>query len=231
VKKIAICQSNYIPWKGYFDMIAAVDEFILFDEMQYTRRDWRNRNQIKTPQGVQWLTVPVKVKGKYYQKIRDTEIDGADWAADHWKALVQNYRRAKCFDEIAAWLEPLYLEVQYSHLSPLNRHFIEAVCIYLGVATKISNSLEYAMVDGRTERLAGLCAQAGANEYISGPAARDYIEEAVFAERGIKLTWFDYTGYPEYQQLWGEFTHGVTILDLLFNCGKDACRYMRYVRS
>lgn len=86
------------------------------------------------------------------------------------------------------------------------------------------------MTEGRSERLANLCTSAGGSEYISGPAARDYIEEATFAERGIKLTWFGYTGYPEYSQIWGEFTHGVTILDLLFNCGKDAHRYMRYVR-
>src|SRR5438445_12879187 len=125
MKKIAIVQSNYIPWKGYFDMIAAVDEFILYDDMQYTRRDWRNRNQIKTPQGVQWLTVPVLAKGKYHQKIKDTEIDGAAWAADHWKALVQNYRRAPCFQEISAWLEPLYLGESYVMLSQLNRRFIE----------------------------------------------------------------------------------------------------------
>lgn len=86
-KKVAIVQSNYIPWKGYFDMIAAVDEFILYDDMQYTRRDWRNRNQIKTPQGVQWLTVPVKVKGKYHQTIRETEIDGTEWAESNEKLL------------------------------------------------------------------------------------------------------------------------------------------------
>lgn len=231
MKKVAIVQSNYIPWKGYFDMIAAVDEFILFDDMQYTRRDWRNRNQIKTPQGLLWLTVPVKVKGKYFQKIRETEIDGADWAAGHWKALYQNYSRAPYFAEIAAWLEPLYLNEHYTNLSPLNRRFIEAVCSYLGIPTKLSNSWDYVMIDGRTERLADLCAQAGGTEYVSGPAAKDYIEEVVFAERGIKLTWFDYAGYPEYPQLWGEFTHGVSILDLLFSCGKDAHRYMRYVSS
>jgi WbqC-like protein family len=104
MKKVAILQSNYIPWKGYFDMIASIDEFILYDDMQYTRRDWRNRNQIKTPQkGLQWLTVPVQAKGKYHQKIKDTEIDGADWALIHWKALVQNYHRAPYFDKIATW--------------------------------------------------------------------------------------------------------------------------------
>jgi hypothetical protein len=229
MKKIAILQSNYIPWKGYFDMIAAVDEFILYDDMQYTRRDWRNRNQIKTPNGVQWLTVPVQVKGKYHQKIKDTEIDGTDWVVVHWKALVQNYSRAPYFGEISTWLEPLYHSSLYTHLSDLNRRFIEAICNYLGINTVISNSWDYTMLEGKTERLADLCVQAGGTEYISGPAARDYIEENIFTERGIKLTWFDYSGYPEYPQLWGEFNHGVTILDLLFNCGKDALQYMRFV--
>lgn len=230
MKKVAIVQSNYIPWKWYFDLIAAVDEFILYDDMQYTRRDWRNRNQIKTPQGVQWLTVPVLVKGKYHQKIREAEIDGTDWAAVHWKALVQNYRRAPCFGEIASWVEPLYLGESYSHISQLNRRFVEAICRYLGISTAITNSWDYRLEDGKTERLAGLCLQAGANEYISGPAAKDYVNEQVFRAMGISVTWFDYVGYPDYPQLWGAFTHGVTILDLLFNCGKDAARYMRYVR-
>nr|WP_277425112.1 WbqC family protein [Pseudomonas chlororaphis] len=222
-------QSNYIPWKGYFDMIASVDEFILYDDMQYTRRDWRNRNQIKTPQGVQWLTVPVLVKGKYHQKIRETEIDGAEWAAAHWKSLVQNYSRAPHFHEISKWLEPLYLNNSYTHISELNQRFIQAICDYLEIKTIISNSWDYVQVDGKTERLAGLCAQAGGMEYISGPAARNYIDEKVFETMNIKLTWFDYAGYPEYPQLWGEFTHGVTILDLLFNCGKDSHRQMRHI--
>lgn len=229
MRKIAISQSNYIPWKGYFDMIAAVDEFILYDDMQYTRRDWRNRNQIKTPQGVQWLTVPVQVKGKYDQRIKDTVIDDADWAVTHWKALAQNYRRAPYFHEVAAWLEPLYTE-SYTHISQLNRRFIEVICHFLGIETVISNSWDYILLDGKTERLADLCKQVGGTEYISGPSAKDYVEESIFTAMNIKLTWFDYAGYPEYPQLWGEFTHGVTILDLLFNCGKDAHRYMRYVR-
>ena len=210
-------------------MIAAVDEFILYDDMQYTRRDWRNRNQIKTPQGVQWITVPVKVKGKYNQTIRETEIDGTDWAEAHWKSIAQNYRKAPYYEEIAAIFEPLYRQRQYTHLSALNRELIEAVCAYLGITTRISNSWDYQLIEGKTERLADLCAQAGGTEYISGPAAKDYIEDDFFAERGIKLGWFSYAGYPEYPQLWGDFTHGVTILDLLFNCGKDAPNFMKYV--
>ena len=229
MKKVAILQSNYIPWKGYFDMVAAVDEFILYDDMQYTRRDWRNRNQIKTPQGIQWLTVPVLVKGKYHQKIYETEIDGVDWARAHWKAFAQNYRRAACYEEIASWLEPLYVDGKYSNISQLNRVFIEAVCSYLKIKTIIKESRDYSLSEGRNERLADICLQAGGSEYISGPSAKGYVDEEVFAEKGIKLTWFDYNCYPEYPQCWRGFAHGVTIFDLLFNCGQDAPNYMKHV--
>lgn len=231
VKKVAILQSNYIPWKGYFDLIATVDEFIVYDDMQYTRRDWRNRNQIKTPQGVQWLTVPVQVKGKYHQKIRETLIDGAEWGPVHWRTLVSNYRAARHFEQIAEWLAPIYLHESHSYLSTLNRRLIEAVCAYTEIETKLSNSWDYALIEGKTERLADLCAQAGATEYVSGPAAKGYLDEQVFADRGIRVTWFDYAGYPEYPQLWGgEFVHGVSILDLLFNCGREAPRYLERQR-
>ena len=229
MKKVAIVQSNYIPWKGYFDLIAAVDEFILYDDVQYTRRDWRNRNNIKTPHGIQWLTVPVLAKGRYHQKIRDTEIEETDWATAHWRAFVQNYRRAAHFSEIASWLRPLYLEENYSHLSQLNYLFIAAICDYLGIKTSISSSSRYTLRHGKTERLADLCAQAGGTHYISGPAGKAYIDENVFKDSGIKLTWFDYSEYSEYPQLWGEFSHNVTILDLLFNCGKDSSRYMKCI--
>jgi len=228
MKRLAIIQSNYIPWKGYFDLIAAVDECILYDDMQYTRRDWRNRNKIKTPHGLHWLTVPVNVKGKYDQKIRDTEIADPSWVADHWKTLTLNYRRADHFEEIADYFGPLYKET-YQNLSALNRRFIEAVNAYLGIGTKLSNSWDYLIIDGKTERLVDLCIQAGATEYVSGPAAKSYIDEKIFTQAGIALTWFDYSGYAEYPQLWGNFEHGVSILDLLFNCGREAPRYMRYV--
>lgn len=227
MKKVAILQSNYIPWKGYFDIIASVDEFIIYDDMQYTRRDWRNRNLIKTPLGVQWLTVPVKVKGKYEQKIKDTLIDGSTWAQAHWMALSLNYRRATFFQEIATWLEPLYIDKSYTHISQLNRTFIEAICNYLGIKTIITNSWEYSLIEGKTELLVDICRQTSGTEYISGPSAKTYIEESIFSNFNIKLTWFDYSTYQKYPQLWGEFIHGVTVLDLLFNTGKDARLYIK----
>lgn len=229
-KKVAILQSNYIPWKGYFDMIASVDEFILYDDMQYTRRDWRNRNKIKTPQGLKWLTIPVDVKGKYHQKIRETRIQNRGWWSEHWKSIEQNYRRAEYFPEIADWLYPIYVSAgEYEYLSQVNRLFIEKVCAYLDIKTKITNSWDYQLVDGKSERLADLCRQAGGEEYVSGPAAKDYIDDDVFSGMGIELSWFDYSGYMPYTQLWGEFEHGVTILDLMFNCGKSSTDYMKYV--
>lgn len=228
-KKIAILQSNYIPWKGYFDMIAAVDEFIIYDDVQFTKNDWRNRNKIKAQNGLQWLSIPV---GQDISRlIREVGLKDKRWQAKHWATICHSYKRSSHFDAIASKLEPLYLQREYTHLSQVNRVLIEFVCDQLGIKTKISDSRDYLLIGGQTERLVNLCKQAGAAEYISGPSARNYLDEALFVERGINLTWFDYFGYPEYPQLWGEFTHGVTILDLLFNCGKDAHRYMRHVRS
>jgi hypothetical protein len=230
-KKVAILQSNYIPWKGYFDIISAVDEFILFDDMQYTRRDWRNRNKIKTSQGLQWLTVPVEVKGKYHQSIRETLAVGKQWRDVHWKALKLNYSRSAHFFEISAWLEPLYMDSEEVSLSKMNRSFLEAICKYLGISTRITNSWDYTVVGGKTERLISLCKQSGAKEYISGPAARSYIEPKLFEESQIALSWFDYSSYREYPQQWGAFVHGVTILDLLFNCGPQSAQFMKCVQS
>lgn len=228
-KKVAVVQSNYIPWKGYFDLIAAVDEFVLYDDMQYTRRDWRNRNRIKTPQGLQWLTVPVKVRGKYLQAIKDTEIDGEAWATAHWKALSINYRKAPYFEEVAAFVEPLYRAGNYETLSRLNERFIRAICSYLGIGTTITRSSDYELVEGKSERLADIVRQAGGSIYVSGPAAKAYLEDEPFRERSLSITWFAYPTYPEYPQLWGGFEHAVTVLDLMFNCGASSVGYMRDV--
>lgn len=228
MKRVAISQSNYIPWKGYFDLVASADEFIIFDDAQYTRRDWRNRNQIKTPRGIQWITVPVLAKGSYHRKIREIKIDGSGWAAGHWKSLTLNYGRSPHFSEIASWLEPVYLAQNYQTLSQVNRNFIEAICNYLSIETIIRNSTDYTLSGGKSERLADLCLQSGATAYISGPAAKAYLEEEAFSNRGIKVEWFNYSGYPVYPQLWGDFAHHVTILDLLFNCGKASPRFMKF---
>ncbi len=226
-KRIAVLQSNYIPWKGYFDLVGAVDEFILYDDMQYTKNDWRNRNRIKTPAGTEWLTVPVG--SDINRRIRDVELPlNSPWPKKHWKTLVQNYRKAPCFEEVASLVEPLYRQESFTRLSTLNRAFIEVICSYLGIATRLSNSWDYRLSGEKTERLVSLCLQAGAEEYLTGPSAKGYLDEALFEERGIRVTWFDYGGYPPYPQLWGDFVHEVSVIDLLFNCGREAPRYMKF---
>ena len=227
MKKVAVVQSNYIPWKGYFDLINSVDEFILFDEVQYTRRDWRNRNLIKTPRGLAWLTIPVAAKGHFHQKICDTQVSERGWGAKHWSSLARNYANAPHFELYRDVFEPLYRRDE-PFLSVVNHAFLSAICGILGIATRISWSMDYTpLKEGKTERLVDLCRQAGASEYLSGPMARDYIDPALFDAAGIGLSFFDYAGYPEYPQSFGKFEHGVTILDLLFNLGPQAPRYMK----
>jgi hypothetical protein len=226
-RKVAIVQSNYIPWKGYFDLINSVDEFILFDDMQYTRRDWRNRNKIKTAQGLMWLTIPVDVKGKYFQKIKDTKINDVEWQQHHWKAIIHNYSRAPYFHKYKDFFEDLYLNCHDVFLSQVNFRFIEAICRILGIKTKLSWSMDYEIVDGKTERLVKLCKQAGATEYLSGLAAKDYIDSKLFDDENIKLNYADYSGYPEYHQLFQPFEHTVSIIDMIFNQGTNTTKYLK----
>lgn len=228
-KRVAILQSNYIPWKGYFDLINMVDEFILYDDMQYTRRDWRNRNKIRTREGSTWLTIPVEVKGKYFQAIKETKVSDPGWGKSHWASIRHNYAKAPHFAEYRELFEDLYLGQAAAEplLSDVNHRFITAICGALGISTPITWSMDYAIVDGKTERLVDLCRQAGATEYISGPAAKDYIVEDLFREAGIGLSWMDYSGYPEYPQMFEPFDHYVSVIDLIFNCGPAAQRYMK----
>lgn len=227
-KRVAIVQSNYVPWKGYFDLINLVDEFILFDDRQYTRRDWRNRNRVKTAQGVVWLTIPVDVKGRYEQRIDETRIADPAWAERHWSTLEHAYGAAAAFDELAPRVRATYEAVTDEPLlSAVNRAFIELVCDLLGIATTLRWSTEYGAAGAKTERLVELCVQAGATSYLSGPAARAYIDESMFTAAGVALEYMDYSGYPEYPQLHPPFEHAVTILDLIFNVGAEAPRYLK----
>lgn len=227
MKKIAISQSNYIPWKGYFDLINSVDEFVLYDDMQYTKRDWRNRNKIKTPAGLQWLTIPVEVKGKYFQKISETKISEQNWNAEHWKAIKHNYSKAPCFKQFAPVFEELYMTASESYLSQINYKFIQAICSILNIATPIFFSSKYDLRGDKSERLLNICLDASASVYYSGPAAKDYLDTALFEANHIEVVWFDYSGYKEYPQLYPPFEHSVSVLDLILNVGDEADKFMK----
>jgi hypothetical protein len=230
--RLAAVQSSYIPWKGYFDLIAQVDEFVFLDEVQYTRRDWRNRNRIKVDGQLRWLTIPVEVKGRYHQRIDETRIADHAWAGEHLATLVHAYRRAPHFDETAALLEPLYRRhAETDLLSEVNTSFVAAICEHLGISTRLSRSTDYRTGAERSRRLLDLCVAVGADEYLSGPAARDYLDVAAFEAAGVAVRWADYSGYPEYRQLGGAFEHGVSIVDLLFNTGPTARDHMKGIRG
>jgi len=226
MKRVAILQSSYVPWKGYFDLIRQVDEFILYDDAQFTRRDWRNRNQIKTKDGLLWLTIPVQVKGRFTQSVKDVTISDAAWGEKHFKTIAAAYARAPYFREYRELVEELYRGSTSSRLSEVNRRFIDAFARLLGVRTKITWSMDYVLPEGRVERLVALCQQAGADAYLSGPAAKDYIDPKPFADAGIDLSYIDYSGYPEYPQLYPPFTHHVSCLDLIFSVGPAAREYL-----
>ena len=227
MKKVAILQSNYIPWKGYFDLIGCVDEFVILDSVQYTKRDWRNRNRIKTANSLLWLTVPVLSKGKYKQLIKDVELLGDDWQYKHWKSIEVSYRKSKYFDEVSNFLKPLYLDNEFKLLTDLNTKFIVEISDFLNLKTKIKKSTNFFASKDKNQRLIDILKELNADIYFSGPSAKSYINEEEFKQNDIQIYWMNYCDYPIYDQLWGEFVHEVSIIDLLFNCGKSSIKYMK----
>jgi len=227
MKRVAIIQSNYVPWKGYFDFINMVDHFVLYDDVQYTSYGWRNRNLLKTPKGTQWITIPVVHKG-LAQKIEDVRIAGGFWRKKHWRTIVQNYSKAKYFEAYKEFFEELYMGGKEEFLSEVNYRFLKAICDLLGTKTEFSWSRDYELAAGRIERVVDLCKQLGATDFLCGPTAKPYIEEPLWEAAGIKVEWMDYSGYPEYGQLYcPPFIHEVSIIDLIMNEGAEgAKRYM-----
>jgi hypothetical protein len=225
-KRVAVLQSAYIPWKGYFDLVGFVDEFILYDDVSLSKGDWRNRNRLRTPAGTAWLTIPIETKGRSSQLISDTRVAYAGWATKHWRTIHHNYARARHFDETAGPLADLYRQLADEPLlSRINEILLREICQRLSIPTRITASRTYERVGDRVERLIRICEQAEATEYLSGPAARTYLDEARFAQRGITVLWMDYSGYPAYRQLYAPpCIHEVTIIDLLVNEGWAGAR-------
>ena len=225
---VVILQPSYIPWRGYFDQIRRADLFIFYDDVQYDKHGWRNRNQIKTAQGKQWLTIPVHSKGVTEGiPIKDVRIDWSKpWSKNHLKALTFAYKKAPYFNEYLPLLEDFFSR----HNECLADFTIETTVSLsreMGIATtRFLRSSELPGIDGvKTDRLIQILKQVGAKRYISGPSAREYIESEKFDEAGISLEYIEYN-YPEYPQLYPPFDSYVTILDLLFMTGKDAIKYI-----
>lgn len=225
-KRVFIAQSNYIPWKGYFDAINQADAFILLDEVQYTKNDWRNRNRIVTRQGVRWITIPVFVEC-LEQTINQTRASSPVWARKHWGTLQANYAKAPYFAEYSERFRTLYGHLDEKFLSKINERFIHEINAILNIETPITRCEELGMIEGQNERLIDLCSKVGGDIYLSGPAAKAYLDVPMFADAGIRVEWLDYSGYPEYAQLHDGFDHAVSVLDLLFNTGPQAKEFMK----
>lgn len=225
MKTVVVLQSNYIPWKGYFDLIHDADLFIFHDDLQYTKNDWRNRNKIKTSKGAEWITIPVGTDE--HRLICEVAIKDAAWQVKHWNLFKHHYGKCPYFTRYQPFFEHVYRGQHWTNLSDMNQYLIRAISNdLLHLNKEFHDSREYKLSGQKLERLLELVTKAGAKRYVSGPAAKDYIEPSRFAEAGIELAWKDYSGYPEYPQRYPPFEHGVSILDLLFNVGPDAPWYI-----
>ncbi len=220
-KHVAITQSNYIPWKGYFDIIHDVDIFVFYDNVQYTKNDWRNRNKVKGPTGAQWLTVPVG--DKLHRLICEVDIKDARWQIKHWKTINQLYGGTPYFRLFRPFLEHFYLERKWTNLSDLNHYLTKTIAQdFLGIRASFLQSSDLPKQGVKQEAVISMLKALNADQYVSGPAGRAYLMPDEFEQEGIQLVWKDYSGYPEYPQIHPPFDHHVTILDLLFHTGNDA---------
>lgn len=221
-KKVVILQSNYIPWKGYFDLINDADIFVYYDEVQYTKNDWRNRNKIYSVNGEQWLTIPI-AKESVKLKISDVKIIDPSWQALHHKSIYYAYKKAPFFSQVESLINEVYLEKEWFSLVELNRYLIENISNMMGIQTRFVDSKKFDLSGERVDRLINILIQLGATQYISGPAAKGYLSDSehLFEKNGIKLIYKDYSGYPSYKQMRKPFVPSVSILDLLVNVKLD----------
>jgi hypothetical protein len=223
--KVGIIQSNFLPWRGYFDFIREVDLFILHDDLQYTKGDWRNRNRIKTPRGPEWITVPVNYKHTS-QLIEETKIDySTPWAQKMLNRIKESYHRAPYFDEYFSELSERLMEPAAS-ISDLNLRLIQWACRRLEIDTPIRFSREFHPQGTKTERLIGILKQVKATTYLSGPAAQAYLVPELFDREGIKLEYKIYN-YADYYQFYEPFDPYVSIVDLFFMTGDQAKIYLQ----
>ena len=225
---VVILQPSYIPWRGYFDQIAKADIFVFYDDVQYDKHGWRNRNRIKNHQGGQWLTIPVHSKGVVNDNIPINAVEIAwatPWNERHLRAIQQAYAKAPFYRQYASWLEEVYsrrVEKLADFTIPLTIELAQK----LGIShTQFMRSSQLKVSGQKTDRLIEILTQLGATHYISGPSARSYIELDKFEAAGIMLEYMDYN-YPEYPQLYPPFDPYVSILDLLLMTGPEALSYI-----
>jgi len=221
---VAAHQPNYLPWAGYFYKMARCDVFVFLDSVQYSRTSYTARCSIKQSDGrASWLSVPVLKKGRYFQNVNEVAIDNQKpWQSEHLKTLESCYSRAPHFKEFA-WLPELVCRQKWDNLSQLNRAVIIKLAGQMGLKTKFANLSELGVKGKSTEMLVSLCNALKADEYLSGSGGKNYLDQELFLQAGIDLKYTEYQPQP-YPQLWGEFVPGLSVVDLLFNGGREATR-------
>lgn len=226
--KCVILQPSYIPWRGFFDQIRQADLFVFYDDVQYDKHGWRNRNQIKTPSGKQWLTIPVSAKGAVTDHVAINDVPivwNKAWNKEHLKTLRQHYGKAPHFKQFEPLLEEFYAR-RDERLADFTIDFTIALARALHIEhTQFLRSSTLGITGTKTDRLVAILKVIGADHYISGPSAKDYLEEDKLADAGIALEYVKYD-YPEYPQLFPPYDPAVSILDLLFMTGDRALTYM-----
>jgi len=221
--KLVIMQPSYLPWLGYFDLILHADLFLVYDNVQFDKDGWRNRNRIKTPNGLQWLTVPVLTKGLNKPTNREILISNREpWPKKHLLSLRMNYSKAACFEEVFPLMESI-LNQPWERLLDLNMRILNDLCDFLGIRTNFhfASELSADLPEGKNEKLVAYCKHFGATEFYEPSGGKGYIDPLMFESNGIKLMFQDYQ-HPCYPQLYGPFVPCLSIVDLLFNCGKNS---------
>ena len=227
--KCVILQPSFIAWRGYFHQVHRADVFVFYDDVQYDKHGWRNRNRIKGPNGSQWLTVPVLSKGNvsHHLPINQVRINTSqEWAAKHWTTLTQVYGRTPFFAQYAPILEPYY-QRPYELLAELTIDLTVAIARELLdiTHTRFERSSQLGISGTTTGRLVAICQAAEATRYVSGPSAASYLDEEQFRAAGISVEYMAYD-YPEYAQRFPPFDPFVSVLDLVFMLGPEAPRYI-----
>ncbi|MBI3584947.1 MAG: WbqC family protein [Nitrospinae bacterium] len=218
---VVILQPGYLPWLGFFDQMYKSDIFVILDDAQYDKHSWRNRNRIKTSQGAQWLTVPVLISGKNKPITKDVLIDNrTSWQKKHLKSIEQNYKKSQFFKYYFNIFEEV-LSKEWKYLIDLDMEFIYRLNAIIGLNRKIIFASDLNIKTDKTERLINICSLLGTSKYLTGDAAKDYINKGEFVKHNIQLEFHNYS-HPTYKQLYGEFIPFLSIIDLLFNCGGES---------
>jgi hypothetical protein len=220
-KTVAVLQPGYLPWLGFFDQLARSDVFVVYDDVQFDKHGWRNRNRIKSPAGPHWLTVPVLHTGKNFPSNHSVEIDHSQrWARKHVGSIRQFYSNAPFLSRYLPEFEEI-LHRKWTLLIDLDLAVLAVLCSWLDLRTTVVRSSTLGIQGGQSERLLNHCLHFGARRYLSGTAARDYLLTPLFSQHGIEVIWQDYH-HPVYPQLHGPFVSHLSTLDLLLNCGDQS---------